>query len=45
VGLAQAGEVIETWQKGHDRGAATSQDDVRAAIERVTSAPTGEADV
>ena len=41
---AQAAEVVETLQKGHDRGS-TSRDDIRAAIEAVTSAPTGEADV
>jgi hypothetical protein len=42
---AQVAEVVETLQTGRDRGAATRQDDVRAAIEAVTNAPTGDADV
>ena len=42
---AQATEVVETLRTGHDPGATTSQDDIRAAIEGVTNAPSGDADV
>lgn len=42
---AQAAEVVEALQRGRDPNATTSPDDVRAAIEAVTNAPTGDADV